>query len=162
MSLDVHNDGFDPFRFAIQNVDNPDVAIYLLNMCPLMINFVDQRGGHILHHACIYGHLNLLKYFFEISDLHLDFNVLDNSGIPPMVHAAQNGHLKVVKYLIENIGVNVDFNAVIDDDDNPFQYICCGENFEVVKYFFENHASSINFNIANTLRFSTTSFELQA
>ena len=147
ISLDVQNAGFNPLRFAIQNVDNPDVAIYLLKMCPLMINFVDQRGGHTLHHACIYGHLEFVKHVCENSGFNIYFDVVDGTGMTPLHYICRRGDLDLLKYLFEISDLHLDFNVLDNSGITPMVHAAQNGHLKVVKYLIENIRVDVDFNV---------------
>ena len=79
-----------------------DVAIQILQRFPQKINISEPSGRHILHMACKFGHLELLKYITMTSDFEVDFNVVDPYNQTPLHHASWYGQYEVVKFLFQN------------------------------------------------------------
>ena len=69
---------------------------------PEKINILGLNGWHVLHYACQFGHLELLKHIFGNQDFDIDFNVGDQNGSTPLHDACYNGQFEVVKFLLEN------------------------------------------------------------
>mgnify|MGYP002044699350 CR=1 FL=1 len=57
---------------------------------------------HVLHSACKYGNLELLKDIFENPDFDIDFNVVDTNGDTSFHIACFYGQFEVVKFMLEN------------------------------------------------------------
>ena len=90
-----------PLHYACSNKTS-DVAIHLLQRFPDKINVLGPNDKHVLHYACKYGHLELLKYIFGNQDFDIDFNITTQDGDTPLHIACNNGHFEVVKFLLEN------------------------------------------------------------
>ena len=73
-----------------------------LQRFPQKINVLGQSGAHILHYACLSGHLELLKYIVSTPDFDVDFNVVILQGLTPLQCASGLGHYQVVKFLYQN------------------------------------------------------------
>ena len=58
--------------------------------------------GHVLHVACQFGNLGLLKYIFENPNFDIDFNVVNTRGDTPFHIACYFGQFEVVKFMLEN------------------------------------------------------------
>lgn len=84
-----------------------------------------------LHLAAQKGRLNLVKYFVNDREVHLDLK--DKYGKIPLHLAAENGHLDVVEYFVEDKGVKLDvkdrYGMV------PLHLAAQEERLDVVKYF---------------------------
>ena len=99
-----------PLHFACMNKTS-DVAIRLLKIFPDKINVLSNSNLHVLHLACQFGNLELLKYIFENPDLDIDFNVVDLRGNTPFHIACYYGQVEVVKFMLDNSiekGVDID------------------------------------------------------
>ena len=90
-----------PLHFACVN-KTPDVAIHILKRFPDKINVLGWNDLHVLHLACEFGHLELLKYIFQNLEFDVDFNVVDQKGDTPFHVACYYGQFEVVKFLLEN------------------------------------------------------------
>ena len=90
-----------PLHFACKNKTS-DVAIHLLQRYPDKINVLGSHAKHVLHNACQFGHLELLKHIFRNPDFVIDINVVDSSGDTPLHYACYFGQFDIVKFLLEN------------------------------------------------------------
>ena len=69
----------------------------------------DRKGRTVLHHAAIYGYMNVMEFLvkdviesFEDLEQRLEcLNVPDYKGRSPLFHAAVEGRVDIVRYLIE-------------------------------------------------------------
>ena len=96
---------------ACINTEHADVAIHLLQRFPEMINILGPNDMHVLHFACGFGRLDLVKHIAERSDLKIDFNIVDQRGRTPLHFACDNGHYDVVKFLLEQseaLGIDIE------------------------------------------------------
>ena len=74
IDFDTQNENhLTPFHYACMNSNTSDVAIHLLRRFPDKINILGPAGMHILHLACQYGLLDLLKFIVENPDFNIDF-----------------------------------------------------------------------------------------
>jgi len=90
-----------PLHAACMNPKS-DVAIQLLQRFPQKINTSEPFGRHILHIACKFGHLELLKYITLTSSFEVDFNVVDVVDQTPLHLASWIGHFEIVNFLFQN------------------------------------------------------------
>ena len=122
-----------PLHFACRNrkstswCTKPEVAIQLLERFPLEIHSLGQHDAHILHYACQFGHLELIKYITLTSDFEVDFNVVADGGWTPLHLACwcgryESGKYEIVKFLFKNYrakGIDVtrknDFGQTAED-----------------------------------------------
>ena len=56
----------------------------------------------MLHYACQFGHLELLKFIIGNPDFDIDFNIVDQTGNTPLHWACYHGQFEVVKFLFDN------------------------------------------------------------
>ena len=82
--------------------ENSDVAIQLIQRFPQKIDVLGINDWHLLHYACFFGHLKLLKYFLGNDNFAIDFNVVSLAGSTPFHVACSSGQFEVVKCLLEN------------------------------------------------------------
>ena len=90
-----------PIHYACEN-KNSDVAIQLLQRYPEKVNDLGYNNWHLLHYACRYGHLKVVKYLFENPNFNIDFNAVSVNGWTPLHHACYHGRSGVVKYFLKN------------------------------------------------------------
>ena len=90
-----------PLHLACLNKTS-DVAIHLLKRFPDKINVLALYDRHVLHYACEFGHLDLLKYICQNPEFDIDFNVVDQREDTPFHVACYFGQFEVVKFLLEN------------------------------------------------------------
>ena len=90
-----------PLHLACLNKTS-DVAIHLLKRFPDKINALGWNDRHVLHNACAFGHLDLLKYICQNPEFDIDFNVVDQRGYTPFHLACYYGQFEIVKFLLEN------------------------------------------------------------
>lgn len=70
-------------------------------------NDADSLGRNMIHHACMMGHLDVLKVLYQLKGT--NWNTPDTwDKWTPLMHASRQGHLHVVKYLMEIVHVNKD------------------------------------------------------
>ena len=101
INFDIQDfDGSTPLHYACLNKTS-DVAIQLLQRFPQKIDVLGLNGAHILHYACQFGHLDLLKYIFENPNFNIDFNVPTQNGSTPLHSACSGGQYEVVKFLFK-------------------------------------------------------------
>ena len=90
-----------PLHAACMN-ETSDVAIHYLQRFPDKINVSGPYETHVLHYACEYGHVELLKYIFGNPDFDIDFNVKNQYGNTPLNIACFTGQFEAVKLLLEH------------------------------------------------------------
>ena len=81
---------------------NSDVAIRLLERFPEKVHDLGNQENRVLHYACQYGHVELLKYILENANLNANFNVKNLFGRTPLDLACRHGQLEVVKFYRTN------------------------------------------------------------
>ena len=102
IDFDTQNEDQEtPLHYACKNKSS-DVALRLLQRFPNKIHVLGVNGISVLHYACQYGHLKLLKHIFRSPDFDIDFNVVDARGNTPLHHACSFGQFEVVKFVLEN------------------------------------------------------------
>ena len=110
INFDTRNeDQATPLHFACKNKTS-GVAIHLLQRFPDKIHVLGIHGIHLLHFACRYGHLELVKYIFGNPDFDIDFNIATLGGNTSLHFACYVGHYEVVKFMLENssaMGIDV-------------------------------------------------------
>ena len=98
INFDTRNeDQATPLHFACKNKTS-GVAIHLLQRFPDKIHVLGIHGIHLLHFACRYGHLELVKYIFGNPDFDIDFNIATLGGNTSLHFACYVGHYEVVKF----------------------------------------------------------------
>ena len=95
-----------PLHYACQNIDF-DTAIQLLARNPERLNDLGRELGrirwarwHVVHYACYYENLDLLRYVSE--NLKFDnFNVVDDNEMTPLHVACYFGKFEAAKFLLD-------------------------------------------------------------
>ena len=54
-----------------------------------------------LHHACLHGHLDVVKVLVEYGHPEININSVNSSNNTPLHIAAKNGHKNICEYLVE-------------------------------------------------------------
>ena len=90
-----------------------------------------------LHCASAYGHINALKYLFDITKC--DPLVKDSNGDTLLHIASRSGQLKVVKYLIENQLIKYDVEGHCKV--TAVHCACAYGHLDVLKYIIENKSN---------------------
>ena len=102
IDFDTRNYQHDtPLHCACRN-HKSDVAIQLLQRFPQKIHVLGYNDAHILHYACQFGHLELIKYMASVSDFNIDFNITMHDGWTPLHLASLCGHYEVVQFLFQH------------------------------------------------------------
>eukprot|EP00834_Sanchytrium_tribonematis_P000188 NODE_4_length_77007_cov_1.156642.p28 type:complete len:326 gc:universal NODE_4_length_77007_cov_1.156642:35013-34036(-) len=71
----------------------------MMDLLPRNYSITDEYGYNLLHNACKFGYLEMVKML-----LHYQTDLLkscDNDGVHPTMLACENGHYDIVEYLIE-------------------------------------------------------------
>jgi ankyrin repeat protein len=97
----------------------------------LPLNFKGVFPRNVLHNACKYKNLEMVKLFLEKG---ADVNDKDNDGWTPLHYACESGHFEIVKYLIS---LDVDVNAKDDEGWTPLHW---ARNIETAKLLIEKGA----------------------
>ena len=113
IDFDTRAEGALPMHHSCMN-KNSAAAIHLLRRYPEKINVLNNdwfhEGWHVLHYACAYGHLKVIKYLLGDQSLNIDINLVDHVGRTPLHIACFHGQYEVVKFLLENskeIGIDI-------------------------------------------------------
>ena len=96
---------------ACNNTEHADVAFHLLQRFPEMINILGRNDMHVLHYACEFGHLDLIKHIAEGPGLNIDFNTMDQRGLTPLHFASHYGQYDIVKFLLDQskaLGIDIE------------------------------------------------------
>ena len=115
-----------PLFYAFQNNHSP-VVDYLMDQIS------KSKNLNILHFACQYNDIELVKYL--ITEKNYDKELPDNSLRVPLHFATIGGHLDICKYLIEDQHA---YYYPIDINKKTLLHYACENGFlPIVKYFFE-------------------------
>lgn len=98
-------------------------------------NYKNKKGRTMLHIACKYGNINIIKYLLTQK---IDFNFI--KGKPTPLHLAIRNHYDVVKLLVD-----IDFNIKDDKGLTALHYVCPGKdgNKELFEWLI-NYGANIN------------------
>jgi ankyrin repeat protein len=88
---------------AVKNGDIEFIQAFLKNDSSFSIDSVVSDGKTVLHHACVNGHLEVVKYV--VKELHADVNVSTIDGKGALHFACKHGHTEVVQFLLEQDSV---------------------------------------------------------
>ncbi|XP_067676346.1 serine/threonine-protein phosphatase 6 regulatory ankyrin repeat subunit A-like [Haliotis asinina] len=103
------------------------------------LSLVDSLGLNILHAACLFGDVEVVKYV--ISRDCVDINGRVRCGRTPVMLAAVNGHKEIMELLVAK-GANV---TLTDKNGNTILHRACrGGDIEVVKYIVSKKMVDIN------------------
>ena len=67
-----------------------------------MINTLGFINWNLLHYACTWGNLEVVKNICANPDFDIDYNALDDMDSTALYLACLGGHFEVVKYLLDN------------------------------------------------------------
>ena len=113
---------------AVRRGDLQFLSSYLSQGGNVNIIFNHIDGMTILHYACRFGHLELVKCLVENgADIHL----CANNKYTALHCAAISKNISIVAYLISS-GANIFF--LTDTDSSVLQWACIYGNLEIVKY----------------------------
>ena len=87
-----------PLHQALQDKAHLGSIKLLVNGNAAALQVADKGGMLLLHIACEYGTVNVVKYLAEPFDGHL--NICDKKKNYPLHHACREGNLEVIKYLL--------------------------------------------------------------
>ena len=111
------------------------------------LNHSDTHGRSLLHWACRYGHLEIVKVLFRYNYISVNIDSTDNDHITPLHIACINDHYDVVKYLLAN---GVSLYMVDNNGCSPLHYaVYYGFEktvWELLKYDFDIKLEDINGN----------------
>jgi len=93
------------------------------------VNCRDKTGQTPLHHACYFGHFDIVKHLVE-NGANVNIEVPERL-LTPLHAATMNGDIKIVKYLVDN-GANI--NAKDDEGGTPLIAACWIGKRDVVEY----------------------------
>ena len=88
-------------------------------------------GKNGFMYACIFGHLNIVKYLVEMK---YNIHEKDKYGGNAFMHACDGGHLNIVKYLVE---INYNIYEKCNGGMNGFMVACVHGYLNIVKYLVE-------------------------
>jgi len=80
------------------------------------INLKDNRGHSPLHHAAIYGKIEIVKILLQAG---AKLDIQDNDGRSPLHRAARNGKIGILKILID-AGAKLDIQD--NEGETPWDY----------------------------------------
>ena len=82
------------------NEEKPSIQVLdiLLQINGIDVNFVCSIGWTALHHACRYGHTEVVKRL--CADTRIDVNMRDSEGKTPLHLVAREGYCEIVKILL--------------------------------------------------------------
>lgn len=93
--------------FCIWGARDVEVLKELISTCK-NLSELDVKGLSLLHLACEYGHLKVVRELLEGS---IDINIKSRERITALPHAVKCGHISIVELLLEN-GATVEAGIV--------------------------------------------------
>ena len=118
----VETGQMDAFKIALSEEDDKNIK----NLC-------SETSFYL---ACHYGHLNIVEFLLEKTDLNIDINATFQL-------ACDDGSLSIVKFLLENTNLNVDFNARDNSHSTGYVLACLNGHTNVAKEIMENYFTEI-------------------
>ncbi|XP_067670056.1 serine/threonine-protein phosphatase 6 regulatory ankyrin repeat subunit A-like [Haliotis asinina] len=100
---------------------------------------VSGDGDNILHHACLGGYLDIVKYILQ--EQIVDINSRGKYGRTPVMKAAWGGHKRVLNLLVDKGG---DISMLDNESDNIIHVACIRGNVAMVKNILAKHIFGIN------------------
>jgi ankyrin repeat protein len=91
-----------------------------------------NHGSNGFMKACIYGHLNIVKYLVEIN---YNIHEKDNDGMNGFMGACVFGHLNIVKYLVE---MNYNIHEKDNNSKNGLIHALERKNYDIVICLLEH------------------------
>ena len=120
----------DDMLDSIQTGDVPAVKSYLDAGTP--VNFTDEEGWSLLHHAAACGQVEVIQLLQE-NGCYIDS--VDNNGRTALHYATGNGSVECVRILIE-MGSHV--NALDNEHTTPLQWAVMCEQYSVMELLVEH------------------------
>ena len=125
-----------------------EIVTYLINKChcdpnlgPSYNLLHDARMWVLLHKACRYGELRVVKFLVSLPSV--DVNIRDDSDDTPLHTACRYGHLDIIKFLVSLSSIDV--NIRIPSYPLLLHKACRYGTLNVVKFLLS--ASSVDVNI---------------
>ena len=116
-----------------------EFAYRLLNRNPDLIHVQGENGMNVLHYACYYGHITLLKWLWSNKLFGIDVNAVDTNGRTPAHYACYEGYPEIIKFLFENPEVaNIDYGMSNVFGNTPLHTACMYKNLDAVKLILEH------------------------
>ena len=117
--------GWEPLHHAVKG-GHMDIIEYLLHCDPKV-----QCNDKLLYLACLFGHLNVTKYF--ITEQRCDPRSQGKNGWTPLHYASQGGHMNIIEYLITELQCDP---TVRDNYGSlPLHFSCQHGHLNITKYF---------------------------
>ena len=89
----------------------------------------------VLHFACRYGHLHVVRYLTQLyDDTVLNVNARNKDGVTPLHFASGSGHLDIVKYLVEEEDCHSNINDMTNDGNTAYDLALNFDRYNVTDY----------------------------
>ena len=129
----------EAFKTAFSREDDKDIK----NRC----------GKTSFHLACKNGHLNIVEYLLENTNLNVDINAKDSNSWTGFILASENGYSNVARLLMEkSVILGIDLNAIgVPKNATAFMWACNRGHSNIVKLMIEYKLDNlgIDFNTNN-------------
>ena len=93
-------------------------------------DYIDENGNTALHHACYYGHTELIM--FLVNDQICDIMHANSNGDTPLHIACVQGHSKVVRFILSSSKAK-EFCMPNNQGNTPMHSACSGGHVQVVR-----------------------------
>ncbi|XP_071085923.1 serine/threonine-protein phosphatase 6 regulatory ankyrin repeat subunit B-like [Haliotis cracherodii] len=103
------------------------------------LTLVSNDGDNILHHACLGGYLDIVKYILHENIVSI--NSKGKYGRTPVMKAAWGGHKRVLNLLVDKGG---DVSLFDNENDNILHVACIRGNGTMVKHILSKQVVGIN------------------
>jgi len=116
--------------------------LYLMTKIPILVNVTNYNGDNVLHYACRYNKLDVVKMLLCDYDDMYDFRscVVNDDGDTYLHLACMNNNLEMVKYLVS---LNVFDTSVKNNYNYTPIHIAARNGFvDIVKYLYDDNDDS--------------------
>ncbi len=133
MLNELDGNGASPLLLAIAHSQSESARVLIEAGCD--INLVHQDGRSAIHHACIYGALEVVEILVGIKGV--DPNILTEDGKSPLLLASIEGHSDLVKFLLKH---GSDVNRIYYDAITALSAATAGKHYQCMKALLESGA----------------------
>jgi ankyrin repeat protein len=128
-----------PIPYHLAEIGNLTALRLLLKSRPYLLNQVldDETGITLVHKACIYGHLEIIKFLLLEKQAQLTFN---KRGRHPIHCAVMYNHLPIVKFLIQTYPALIELRRK-EDRMTPLLIAAHEDHIEIFNWLLVNHAN---------------------
>ncbi|XP_055957795.1 uncharacterized protein LOC126825554 isoform X2 [Patella vulgata] len=157
VNLDINhknNNGFSPAVFCCLSKINPVDKLMLLSSNGGELDTVDNSNRSLLHHACVLGTTETVKYL--VNEVKLDIHHIDNGNVTPLLccFSSQIQQMEKILFLISKgakITICRPYKDVLKDEDDYdkcnylLHHSCYLGTLETVKYLVNDAGYDVNY-----------------